>query len=57
MTIQEIWVSSVDVARLHSYQVFDQLVGGIHNLLEEGNDHSMELFLQLRVSSEELLAQ
>ena len=50
-------MSSVDVARFHRYQVFDEFVGRIHGFLEEANDHCVELLFQLRISSEERFRQ
>lgn len=50
-------MSSVDVASLHSYEVPDELVGRVHDLLEELNDDCMEFLLERGVSPEKLLVQ
>ena len=57
VTIQEVRVASVHVASFHVDQVLDQLVGGLHGLLEEGDHHSVELLLQHGVAAEQLLGQ
>jgi hypothetical protein len=51
-TIDEIRMTSVNVASLHIHQVSDQFVGRIHHFLEKGDHHLMELFLQSWISSE-----
>lgn len=56
VTIQEVGMASVDVHRLHRYQVPDKLIRRIHDFLEERNDNLVELLLQLGISSEQLLA-
>ena len=50
-------MSGVDVACLHVDQIAHQLVRRLHTLLEEGDNDSVELFLQHGVSAEQLLVQ
>lgn len=50
-------MAGVDVGGLHTDQILNQLVGGVHALLEEGNNHGVELLLQHWVATEQLLAE
>lgn len=57
VSVQEVRVSCVDVARLHSHKIPDKLVRRIHNLLEEANDNSVQLLLERWISPEQRLVQ
>lgn len=52
MPVEEIGVSSVDVAGLHRDQIVNELVRRLHTLLEKADDNSMELLLEHGISSE-----
>lgn len=56
MAIQKVWMACIDVTRLHRHQIFNQLVGWLYRLAEEGDDSLVESLLQLRISSENLLS-
>ena len=55
--IQEIRVPRVDVAGLHGDEVLDELVGRVHNFLEEGDDDLVEFLFQRWVAAEHLLGE
>ena len=57
MSRQEIWVTGINVAGLHSNKILDKLIRRLHGLLEERNHHLMEFLLQLRIPPEGLLVQ
>lgn len=46
MTIQEIWMPCIDVARFHRNQVSHELVCRIEHLFIKPNDHGMEFLFQ-----------
>lgn len=54
MTVQEIRMASIDVARLHSNKILDKLIRRLHGSLKEIDDNLVELLLELRIASEEL---
>jgi succinate dehydrogenase flavin-adding protein (antitoxin of CptAB toxin-antitoxin module) len=56
VAVDEVGVARIDVAGLHRNQVSDQLVGGLHGLLEELDDDLVEFLLKLRVPPKELLS-
>ena len=57
MAIEEVWMTSIDIAGFHGDKVADQFVGGVHDLLEEADDHGMKFFFQLWIPSEKRLLQ
>lgn len=57
LTTDKVGMRGIDVARLHVNKIFHELVCWVHGLLEEVDNDKMELFLELRISSEKLCAE
>ena len=52
VTVEEVWVASIDVACLHGDQISYQLVCWFHGAAEESYYFVMEFLLELWISSE-----
>ena len=55
MSVEEVGVRRVYVARLHRHHIGHQLRCGRHGCLEEIHDHAVEALTQRRISTERLL--
>jgi hypothetical protein len=55
MSVEEVGVRRVDVARLHRYHIGHKLRCGRHRRLEEIHDYTVEALTQRRIATERLL--
>ena len=55
MSVEEVGVRRVDIARLHRYHIDHKLRRGCHGRLEEIHNHAVEALTQRRIPTERLL--